>query len=66
MLNQLLMQVYMCIDKHNIILYLAWAESHHDNIQIAFHDLNPFPLRAVNNKREYHQKVIKVIYQWIL
>jgi len=27
--------------------------------KIAFHDLNPFPLRAVNNKREYHQKVIK-------
>ena len=30
-------------------------------IKIAFHDLNPFPLRAVNNKREYHQKAIKVI-----
>ena len=28
--------------------------------QIAFHHLNPFPLRAINNKRENHQKIIKV------
>ena len=28
--------------------------------QIAFHNLNPFPLRAINNKRENHQKIIKV------
>ena len=28
-------------------------------LQIAFHDLNPFPLRAINNKREHHQKIIK-------
>jgi len=27
--------------------------------QIAFHNLNPFPLRAINNKRENHQKIIK-------
>jgi len=27
--------------------------------QIAFHHLNPFPLRAINNKRENHQKIIK-------
>jgi len=27
--------------------------------QIAFHLLNPFPLRAISNKREHHQKLIK-------
>jgi len=27
--------------------------------QIAFHDLNPFPLRSINNKREHHQKILK-------
>jgi len=27
--------------------------------QIAFHALNPFPLRTINNKREHHQKVLK-------
>ena len=27
--------------------------------QIAFHHLNPFPLRAINNKRDHHQKLIK-------
>jgi len=27
--------------------------------QIAFHDLNPFPLRTINNKRETHQKILK-------
>ena len=52
------------LTKVKIVFDNIWPESH-DNIQIAFHDLNPFPLRAVNNKREYHQKVIKVIYQWI-
>ena len=30
------------------------------NFQIAFHDLNPFPLRTINNKRETHQKILKV------
>lgn len=27
--------------------------------QIAFYDLNPFPLRTISNKREHHQKVLK-------
>merc|ERR1719195_2122205 len=27
--------------------------------KIAFHNLNPFPLRSINNKREQHQKLIK-------
>ena len=55
------------LTKVKLILYdNIWTESHHlHTIQIAFHDLNPFPLRSVNNKREYHQKVIKVIYHRI-
>ena len=34
-----------------------WARA---PLQIAFHTLNPFPLRTINNKREHHQKVLKV------
>jgi ABC-type phosphate transport system ATPase subunit len=27
---------------------------------IAFNQLNPFPLRIINNKREHHHKILKV------
>lgn len=29
--------------------------------QIAFYELNPFPQRMISNKREHHQKVLKVL-----
>ena len=28
--------------------------------KIAFQDLNPFPMRFIKNKREHHQKILKV------
>ena len=27
---------------------------------IAFHELNPFPQRIINGKREHHHKILKV------
>ncbi len=30
------------------------------SFQIAFHDLNPFPMRTINHKREHHYKVLEV------
>ena len=37
--------------------------------QIAFYDLNPFPQRMISNKREHHQKVLKVQFielKWVI
>uniref|UniRef100_A0A2C9MAG2 Rab-GAP TBC domain-containing protein n=2 Tax=Biomphalaria TaxID=6525 RepID=A0A2C9MAG2_BIOGL len=28
--------------------------------QIAFHELNPFPMRAISNKRQYHLQQVKI------
>ena len=30
------------------------------SLQIAFHDLNPFPMRTINHKREHHFKLLEV------
>ena len=32
-------------------------------LQIAFHDLNPFPMRVINNKRQYYMGQVKVRYR---
>ena len=31
-----------------------------NSLQIAFHELNPFPLRVIKSKREHHHKILKV------
>jgi len=31
--------------------------------KIAFHDLNPFPLRLIKNKREHHHKIIQAQFE---
>jgi len=28
---------------------------------VAFQDLNPFPMKIISQKREYHRKIVKVI-----